>query len=40
MTGDIPKNIDCAELMRVRLTIIDSDWRRMNEYEIQTQIFT
>ena len=39
MTGDIPKNIDCAELMRVRLTI-DSDWRRMNEYEIQTQIFT
>ena len=28
-TGDIPKNIDCAELMRERFTI-DSDWRRMN----------
>ena len=27
-TGDIPKNMDCAKLMRVRFTI-DSDWRRM-----------
>ena len=28
-TGDIPKNIDCAEFMRVRFTI-DSDWCRMS----------
>ena len=25
-TGDIPKNIDCTEFMRVRFTV-DSDWR-------------
>ena len=28
-TGDIPKNIDCAEFMRVRFSM-DSDWCRMS----------
>ena len=41
--GDIPKNIDYAEFMRVRITI-NSDWRRMSveimENKMQTQIFT